>query len=104
VVVDNYKIHKAQAVPQWWASHPRIELVFLPTDCPKAHPIERLFGDTHDKVTRHHTRKQIWRLVEDVKRHLAENGPWQYRLSESYCTAEVTAMMQRLKTQTKAIA
>jgi transposase len=86
------------------ASHPRIELVFLPTYCPKAHPIERLFGDTHDQVTRHHTRKQIWRLVEDVKRHLAENGPWQYRLSEIYFTAEVTAMMQRLKTQTKAIA
>ena len=104
VVVDNYKIHKAQAVQQWLASHPRIELVFLPTYCPKANPIERLFGDTHDKVTRNHTRKQIWRLVEDVKRHLAENGPWQYRLSEIYFTAEVTAMMQRLKTQTKAIA
>jgi transposase len=104
VVVDNYKIHKAQAVQRWLASHPRLELVFLPTYCPKANPIERLFGDTHDKVTRNHTRKQIWRLVEDVKRHLAENGPWHYRLSEIYFTAEVTATMQRLKTQAKAIA
>jgi putative transposase len=82
----------------------RVELVFLPTYCPKANPIERLFGDTHDKVTRNHTRKQIWRLVEDVKRHLARNGPWRYRLSEIYFTAEVTAMMQCLKTQAKAIA
>jgi transposase/IS1 family transposase len=104
VVVDNYKIHKAQAVQRWLASHPRVELVFLPTYCPKANPIERLFGDTHDKVTRNHTRKQIWRLVEDVKRHLARNGPWRYRLSEIYFTAEVTAMMQCLKTQAKAIA
>jgi len=104
VVVDNYQIHKAQAVEQWLASHRRVELVFLPTYCPRANPIERLFGDTHDKVTRNHTRKQIWRLVEDVKRHLVRNGPWRYRLSEIYFTAEVTAMMQRLKTQAKAIA
>ena len=103
MVVDNSKIHKAQAVAQWLASHSRIELVFLPTYCPKANPIERLFGDTHDKVTRNHTRKQIWRLVEDVKRHLAENGPWRYRLSEIYFTAEVTAAMQHLKSQAKAI-
>jgi len=104
VVVDNYKIHKAQAVERWLAAHPRIELVFLPTYCPKANAIERLFGDTHDKVTRNHRRKQIWRLVEDVKRHLAENGPWCYRLSEIYFTAEVTAAVQRLKTQTKVAA
>jgi DDE superfamily endonuclease len=34
VVVDNYKIHKAQAVQRWLAAHPRLELVFLPTYCP----------------------------------------------------------------------
>lgn len=104
VVVDNYKIHKARAVPRWLASHPRVELVFLPTYCPRANPIERLFGDVHDKVTRNHTRKQIWRLVEDVKRHLAQNGPWCYRLSEIYFTNEVTAMVRYIKIQAKAIA
>ena len=104
VVVDNYKIHKAQAVERWLAAHRRVELVFLPTYCPRANPIERLFGDAHDKVTRNHTRKQIWRLVEDVKRHLAENGPWRYRLSEIYFTATVTKMVRRLKMRTKAIA
>ena len=104
LVVDNYKIHKAQAVQRWLALHPRVELVFLPTYCPKANPIERLFGDTHDKVTRNHRRKQIWRLVEDVERHLTENGPWPYRLSEIYFTAEVTAAVQHLKTQEKASA
>jgi len=104
VVVDNYKIHKAQAVGRWLAAHPRFELVFLPTYCPQANPIERLFGDTHDKVTRNHRRKQIWRLVEDVKRHWAENGPWCYRLSKIYFTAEVTAMRQYLQTQTRVIA
>jgi DDE superfamily endonuclease len=104
VVVDHYKIHQARAVERWLAAPHRIELVFLPTYCPKAHPIERLFGDTHDQVTRNHTRKQIWPLVEDVKRHWAANGPWHDRRSESYFTAEVTAAVQRLKTQAKASA
>jgi putative transposase len=104
VVVDNYAIHKAHAVGRWLAAHPRVEIVFLPTYCPRANPIERLFGDTHDKVTRNHRRKQIWRLVEDVKRHRAQNGPWCDRLSEIYFTAEITAAVQRLKTQKKASA
>ena len=103
-VVDNYKIHKAQAVERWLASHGRIELVFLPTYCPRANPIERLFGDTHDKVTRNHRRKQIWRLVEDAKRHLAENGPWHYQLSGSTSPLRSRRPLQRLKTQAKIIA
>ena len=45
VVVDNYKIHKAQAVVEWLTKHPRFELLFLPSYCPRANPIERAFGD-----------------------------------------------------------
>src|ERR1041385_5366682 len=39
VVVDNYKIHKAKAVLKWLEGHPRFELLYLPTYCPKANPI-----------------------------------------------------------------
>lgn len=96
VVVDNYKIHKAQAVAPWLAAHPRFELLFLPTYCPKANPIERAFGDVHDKCTRNHKRKRLWTVVSDVAQHLAVNGPWQYELSEIYYTPEVTAAVQAL--------
>jgi putative transposase len=65
VVVDNYKIHKAHAVEQWLAAHPRFELLFLPTYCPKASPIERAFGDAHDKCTRNHKRKRVWTVVRE---------------------------------------
>ena len=98
VVVDNYKIHTARAVAQWLAVHPRFELLFLPTYCPKASPIERAFGDVHDKCTRNHKRKRLWTLVSDVAQHLAVNGPWQYALSEIYYTPEVTAAVQALAT------
>jgi transposase len=98
VIVDNYKIHKAQAVEQWLAAHPRLELLFLPTYCPKASPIERAFGDVHDKCTRNHTRKRMWHLVRDVEQHLRVNGPWAYALSDLYYTPEVTAAVQGLVT------
>ena len=96
VVVDNYKIHKAQAVERWLAAHPRFELLFLPTYCPKASPIERTFGDVHDKCTRNHKRTRLWALVRDVEKHLTVNGPWRYELSEIYYTPEVTAAVQGL--------
>ena len=97
VVVDNAKIHQAAAVTKWLAAHPRFELLYLPTYCPQANPIERAFGDVHDKCTRNHTRKRIWHLVQDVKRHLQINGPWRYALSEIYYTPEVTAAVQALR-------
>jgi putative transposase len=97
VVADNYKIHKAQAVEQWLAAHPRFELLWLPTYCPRANPIERIFGDTHDKVTRNHKRKRLRDLVADVGRHLERNGPWLYRLSTIYQEPDITTALKRLR-------
>jgi transposase len=97
VVVDNAKLHKAKKVHQWLAAHPRFEVLYLPTYCPDANPIERAFGDVHDKCTRNHPRKRIWHLVEDVKQHLRVNGPWRYALSDLYYTPEVTAAVAALR-------
>jgi transposase len=97
VVVDNYKIHKAQAVHSWLEAHPRFELVFLPTYCPRANPIERIFGDVHDHVTRNHKRKRIRDLVSDVIRYLTTHGPWRYYRSEIYDTSEITAALRKLQ-------
>jgi transposase len=97
VVVDNSKIHYAGEVEKWLAAHPRFELLYLPTYCPSANPIERAFGDVHDQCTRNHTRKRMWPLVQDVKQHLQVNGPWPYALSELYYTPEVTAAVQALR-------
>jgi transposase len=58
VVVDHDKLHKAKAVAQWLAAHPRVRRLLLPTYCPRAHPIERAFGEVHDCCTRNHRRKR----------------------------------------------
>jgi putative transposase len=96
VVVDNYCIHKAKAVEQWLLSHPRFVLLWLPTYCPRANPIERAFGDVHDKCTRNHKRKRLRDVVRDVEQHLRQNGPWVYKLSHVYDTPEVTAAVTRI--------
>jgi transposase len=96
VVADNYKIHKTPEVKSWLGNHPRIELLWLPTYCPRANPVERVFGDVHDKCTRNHKRKRIEELVADVERYLRKNGPWQYTLSEIYYEEEVDKAMDSI--------
>lgn len=96
VVVDNYRIHTAKAVQQWLQGHPGFELVCLPAYCPRANPIERAFGDVHDKCTRNHKRTLISDVIGDVVWHLKRNGPWRYKLSAIYYTPEVDAAMAEL--------
>lgn len=101
VVCDNYKIHKANVVEAWLKAHPRFELLYLPTYCPKANPIERAFGDVHDKCTRNHKRKRLRDLVDDVKSHIQVNGPWKYKLSDIYYEPEVTAVVEKIAAEEK---
>jgi transposase len=101
VVCDNYRIHTAKAVVEWVSLHPRFELVFLPSYCPQANPIERAFGDVHDKCTRNHKRTQISDVVSDVLWHLKANAPWRYKLSRIYYTPEVDQAVTELATAPK---
>jgi hypothetical protein len=71
-------------------------VLFLPTYCPRATPIERVFGDVPDLCTRHHTRKRLRELVADVIEHLHINGPWQYNLADIYHEPVVTAAVEKL--------
>lgn len=96
VVVDNYKIHKAKAVEQWLAGHPRVTRLFVPTYCPRSNPIERAFGDVHDCCTRNHRRQRLPDLVADVEAHLHVNGPWPYKLSELYYEPAVTVAVEKI--------
>jgi transposase len=102
VVVDNYCMHKAKAVKQWLDTQPRFEVLWLPTYCPRANPIERAFGDVHDKCTRNHQRKRLRDVVRDVERHLQENGPWLYKLSQVYEEPEVIAAVERIAAEQQA--
>jgi hypothetical protein len=69
----------------------------LPADLlSQANPIERAFGDVHDKCTRNHQRTRIEELVGDVEQHLSTNGPWQYKLAQLYYAPDVTIAVTRI--------
>ena len=70
--------------------------------CPRANPIERVFGDVHDKCTRNHKRKRLRDLVKDVEQHVQENGPWRYNLSRLHQAPEVTAAVDRIAAEVQA--
>jgi transposase len=70
VVADNYSIHTAGDVRRWLARHPRFVLLWLPCYCPKANPIERIFGNLHDQITRHHRHRTLPPLLAEVQRYL----------------------------------
>jgi transposase len=95
-VVENSKIHRAKAVAQGLAAHPRVRLLLLPTDCPQATPLERAVGDGHDGCTRTHRRKRLHDLIADVENHLLVNGPWQYKLSDLSYEPAVTAAVEQI--------
>jgi len=77
-------------------------LLWLLTYCPQANPIERTFGDVHDKCTRNHKRKRLRDVVQDVERHVQDNGPWRYHLSQLYQAPEVTAAVERIALEAQA--
>src|SRR5262249_61854840 len=81
---------------------PRFVLLWLPTYWPRANPIERVLGDVHDKCTRHHTRKRLRDLGQDVERHRQVNGPWQYTLSQLYQAPAVTAAVEPIAAEAQA--
>jgi hypothetical protein len=84
VVVDNYAVHDARAVRDWLAAHPQIDLLFLPRYCPQANPIERVFGDVHEAITRNHRYADLPKLVVAVLRHLRHRSWWHGTLPSVY--------------------
>jgi transposase len=96
VGVDHDKIHTAKAVEEWFATHPRLRVLLLPTYGPRATPIERAFGDVHALCTRNHTRTRLHALVADVVEHLRVHGPWKYKRSALYDASAVTVAVERM--------
>jgi putative transposase len=96
VVADNYSIHTAGDVRRWLAHHPRFVLLWLPRYCPKANPIERVFGDLHDQITRNHRHRTLPPLLAEVQQYLrrrAHHG----QLPSIYRETAVESALRRLR-------
>jgi transposase len=86
VVADNFRIHKSKATQQALAATGgRIRLHFLPPYCPDHNPIERVWRDLHDNVTRNHRCKTMNELMEEVRAYLRTR---QQALKHQYATQD----------------
>lgn len=95
IVADNYGIHRAGDVRRWLEQHPRLVLLWLPRYCPKANPIERVFGDLHDQITRNHSHQTLPPLMAEAQRYLQQPAAPQ-RLPSIYREPDVQAAWRRL--------
>ena len=77
VILDNYVIHKSQVTLRSLESLGfRIQLHFLPPYSPEHNPIERLWKQLHDNVTRNHRHETMQALWKDVTRFLQDAQPF----------------------------
>ena len=68
LILDNYIVHKTDAVAHWLAKNPKFHFLFQPVYYPWINRIERLWKAMHDTVTRNHRCKTLTDLCQDVKR------------------------------------
>ena len=76
LILDNYIIHKSQAVQEWLVNHPRVRLLFQPAWHPWVNRIERLWKTLHDTVTRNHTCASMDTLMQAVTQFMKVAQPW----------------------------
>ncbi len=71
IVLDNFRIHKAQAVLKWLRAHrAQLRLYFLPTYSPRLNPIERVWRHFRRNVTDNFYFGTLPRLLLAVKAFL----------------------------------
>ena len=71
LVLDNYIIHKSKKTQTALAKlGNRIELHFLPPYSPNHNPIERVWWDVHEHVTRNHRHPKMNALMDAVRAYL----------------------------------
>jgi hypothetical protein len=50
----------------------------------------------HDLCTRNHRRKHLRDLVADAEEYRQVDGPWSYKLSDSYYDPAITAEVEKM--------
>jgi len=67
VICDNARFHDCRAVRDYLARHAgRVVLHYLPKYAPETNPIERIWWDLHETITRNHRCRTIDELLHEV--------------------------------------
>jgi transposase len=77
IILDNGSIHKATEVLEWLATHPRIQLVWLPTYSPHLNPVERIWKVMKKAVAANRAYAQLGMLEQAAREFFADLTPAQ---------------------------
>ncbi len=69
LIVDNYATHKAPAVKDWLAKHPRFHIHFTPTSASWLNMVERFFRDLTTKRLRRGVFRSVPDLIAAIEEH-----------------------------------
>ncbi len=77
VLCDSAKCHTSEAVAVYlWEHRERIELHFLPKSSPDCNPIERVWWNLHDQITRNHRCQSMQELLDLTCTWLGSRNPF----------------------------
>ena len=77
VICDNAKCHTSEAVAVYlWEHRDRIDLHFLPAYSPDCNPIERVWWNLHDQITRNHQCQSMQELLDLTFAWLGGRNPF----------------------------
>jgi len=77
VIVDNYSSHTAHDVADWVATHPRLQLHFLPKYCSHLNPVEQIWLRMKGQIAANRLYGSIRLLLDAVDRFFAQMTPAQ---------------------------
>lgn len=77
LILDNGSIHTAKEVLEWLATHPRIQLLWLPTYSPHLNPVERIWKVMKQAVAANRAYAQLGMLKQAAREFFADLTPEQ---------------------------
>lgn len=77
LIVDNFSSHTAQAVTEWLAGHPRLQLLYLPKYCSHLNPVEQIWLRLKNKIAANRLYGSMKALLETVESFFNEMTPEQ---------------------------
>lgn len=76
LICDNAPNHTSNATNDWFDEHDRMRRIFQPTYHPWVNRIEKLWGQLHKTVTRHHQCQTLEELLKKVRRFINAAAPF----------------------------
>lgn len=76
LIVDNYIIHKSRETLRWLKKNPKFIVIYQPIYSPWVNHVERLWQALQDTITRNHSCRSMWQLLNKVRHFMKTISPF----------------------------